>query len=205
MYSAPKNFEIRYNFGQFLLLEFQNSEKAHQELEVARDLDQYRFTMYSEHLRGGTGTIDIPLNTLVLLKRLFTPDFLAAATGVAEEIWASGLRFKNAWYFSIACGVLFVLNLFLESKRAYRNAGSSIVRCVAIRIFSNRKSHRSRKHFAHNVPISLKRKRWSNLKNEKQKLSKFSFVKKVEEYLRRWHLSASREPDRSTTAIRKKG
>lgn len=123
VYSAPKNFEIRYNFGQFLLLEFQNSEKAHQELEVARDLDQYRFTMYSEHLRGGTGTIDIPLTTLVLLKRLFTPDFLAAATGVAEEIWASGLRFKNAWYFSIACGVLFVLTFVFGVKKGVPKRG----------------------------------------------------------------------------------
>ncbi|GAK61202.1 conserved uncharacterized protein [Candidatus Vecturithrix granuli] len=116
VYYAPKKFEIRYNFGQFLLLEFQNSEKAHQELQLARDIDQYRFTMYSDHLRGG-GTIDIPFTTLTLLKKLYTPDFFAAATALSEQVWASGSRFKNAWYFSIACGVLFVLTFVFGAKK----------------------------------------------------------------------------------------
>lgn len=122
VYYAPKKFEIRYNFGQFLLLEFQNSEKAHQELQVARDIDQYRFTMYSEHLRGG-GTIDIPFTTLTLLKKLYAPDFFAAAMALSEQVWASGSRFKNAWYFSIACGVLFMLTFVFGAKKGAPKRG----------------------------------------------------------------------------------
>ena len=127
IYSAPKMFEVRYNFGQFLLLEFQKSEDADKELQKARQLDRYRFTMYSEDLRDSVDTIDIPFTTLMLLKKLYAPDFLAVATALSEQIWTSGSRLKNVWYFSIASGVLFLLTYVLGAKKGALKRG--IVYC----------------------------------------------------------------------------
>lgn len=117
VYSAPQMFEVRYNFGKFLLLEFQNSEQADAELQQARELDRYRFTMYSESLRDSVDTIDIPFTTVMLLKKLYEPGFFATATTLAEQVWTSGSRLKNVWYFSIVSGVLFILTFVFGAKK----------------------------------------------------------------------------------------
>lgn len=127
VYQAPKMFEVRYNYGQFLLLEFQNSGEADTELQVARGLDRYRFTMYSENLRDSVDTIDIPFTILMLLKKLYEPRFLAGSTALSEQFWLSGSRLKNAWYFSIASGVLFFLTLVVGAKKGALKQG--IVYC----------------------------------------------------------------------------
>ncbi|MBD3306879.1 hypothetical protein GF339_10660, partial [candidate division KSB3 bacterium] len=114
---APDMFEPRYNFGQLLLLQFAEGGEVDTQLSKAQEIDSTRFTLYSNYLGDDLVTVDASFSTIVLLKKLYAPDFVQDGTRLSQIFWASGSRFANPWYFSIAAGLLFLLSLFLGAKQ----------------------------------------------------------------------------------------
>jgi hypothetical protein len=116
--ASPKMFEPRYNIAQLLMVEFADNEDAEEQLGAARRFDMERFTRYSQYLEEGIFTINASLSTPALLQRLYNQK--TAGLALAKNLWASGSRFKNPWYFSIASFVLLVLSLSFDTKKEDR-------------------------------------------------------------------------------------
>ncbi len=118
--SGPDMFEPHYNLGQLLLLDFEQSDSATSEIQKATNLDEDKYNLHSSNR---IVTVDTTFSTRALMTRLYFPDFLSAGTNIAEQLWASGSRFKTPWYFSIASGVVFLLSLFTGTKSSAQKGG----------------------------------------------------------------------------------
>lgn len=118
--ASPKMFEPRYNIAQLLMVEFADNEDAEEQLGAARKFDMERFTRYSQYLEEGIFTINASLSTSALLQRLYNQEAIDTGLALAKNLWASGSRFRNPWYFSIASFVLLVLSLSFDTKKEDR-------------------------------------------------------------------------------------
>ena len=120
--NARNMFEPHYNYAQLLLLK-NESEEAGDEIRMARDIDYQSYTRYSEYVKDNILTVETSFSTLALLKRLFYQDFFQAGTEVTGDLWRSWSRFRNPWYFSIACGVVLVASFIFGKKKNAQKQG----------------------------------------------------------------------------------
>jgi tetratricopeptide (TPR) repeat protein len=116
IFSAPKMFEPHYNMGQLLLLQYK-PEDAQEQIVAARKLNNDRFILYSGYLENGIFSIDVSFSTVALLKRLSDQEFRNSGLVLAENLWASGSRFKNPWFFSVGSFVLLLISSLFGTKK----------------------------------------------------------------------------------------
>lgn len=112
-----KMFEPRYNIAQLLLVDFADNEDTKEQIEAARRFGRERFTRYSRYLEEGIFTVNAPLSASVLLQKLYDQEARDAGLDLAKNLWASGSRFRNPWYFSIASFGLLVLSSLFDPKK----------------------------------------------------------------------------------------
>lgn len=116
--SAPRMFESRYNIGQLLLSDFQQSEDAEAQLSTARKFDITRFTQQSSYLEYGMVTIDASISLVALLKKMIEPSAYTAGLTLARQLWSSGSRFDNPWYFSAVSFLFLIVSALLGPSKS---------------------------------------------------------------------------------------
>ncbi|PID55795.1 hypothetical protein CSB45_14375 [candidate division KSB3 bacterium] len=119
--NTPKFFEGHYNYAQLYLLDNQ-SENAGDEIKKARALDYERYTLYSQYVKDGIMTIDAPLSTIGLIKRLSYQDFSKKGLVLAGAMWAGWSRFPDPWIFSIASAVLLLVSFMFGVRKKGQKA-----------------------------------------------------------------------------------
>ncbi len=176
---APKRFEPHYSLGQLLMIEFSQSGDADKHLVAARKADEVRFTMYSDYVEYGVVTVDMSISTLAFLKNVFDRRSLQSGSGLARELWASGSRFRNPWFFSLASFVLLLLSGFVSAPARTGQHGVQYCQMCGDPFIVKRKKGKEQDNFCTQCTYIFKKKTVVKPEKRAQKVQQIQLRQKT--------------------------